>query len=180
MTRLFGMRRIAALVVLAPALGLGSVACGGDEEMIETDAGDVSVSRDGEDVHVTARDGQFEGRFGKSAELPENFPDDVPIPEGATIVGAMTSREPGAEGTTLSIQSDGSADALLNAFRTDVDANGWTVDQEMNMMGQRMLHASKGGRSLMVQVMEREAAATPWSTWARTAKGRMALCRRKS
>lgn len=91
MTRLFGMRRIAALVVLAPALGLGSVACGGDEETIETDAGDVSVSRDGEDVHVTARDG-----------------------------------------------------------------NGWSVDQEMNMMGQRMLHASKGGRSLMVQVMERD------------------------
>ena len=38
----------------------------------------------------------------------------------------------------------------------DMDANGWSVDQEMNMMGQRMLHASKGGRSLMVQVMERD------------------------
>ena len=155
MTRLFGTRRIAALVVLVPALGLGSVACGGDEETIETDAGDVSVSRDGEDVHVTARDGQFEGRFGKSAELLENFPDDVPIPEGVTIVDAMTSREPGAEGTMVSIQSDGSTDALLTAFRTDLDANGWSVDQEMNMMGQRMLHASKGGRSLIVQLMER-------------------------
>jgi len=91
----------------------GSFACrvtspvvgGGDEETSETDAGDVSVSRDGEDVHVTARDGQFEGRFGKSAELLENFPDDVPIPEGVTIVDAMTSREPGAESTMVSIQS---------------------------------------------------------------------------
>ncbi len=156
MTRLRGIRRIAALGLLVPILGLGSTACGGDQETIETETGDVSVSRDGEDVHVSARDGQIEGRFGKNAELPEGFPDDVPIPEGATIVGAMTSKEPGAEGTMVSIQSDGSTDALLKAFRTDMDANGWSVDQEMNMMGQRMLHASKDGRSLMVQVMERD------------------------
>ena len=151
-----GRWRIAALGLLVPTLGLGSAGCGVDEETIETDAGDVSVSRDGEDVHVTARDGQVEGRFGQGAELPENFPDDVPIPDGAKIVGAMTSREPGSEGTMVSVQSDGSGDALLKAFRADLDANGWTVDQELNMMGQRMLQASKGRRSLMVQVMERD------------------------
>jgi hypothetical protein len=151
-----GIQRFAALAVLVPTLGLGSVACGGDEETIETETGDVSVSQDGEDVHVTARDGQFEGRFGESAELPEGFPDDVPIPDGARVVGAMTSKEPGAEGTLVSIQSDDSTDSLLKAFRAGMDANGWTVDQEMNTMGQRMLQASKGGRSLVVQVMERD------------------------
>lgn len=153
MLDLRGIRQITVLGLLVPALGLG---CGGGEETIETEAGDVSLSREGEDVHVTARDGQFEGRFGQGAELPENFPDDVPIPEGATIVGAMTSREPGAEGRMVSIQSDASTDALLKAFRDGMEANGWSIEQEMNMMGQQMLHASKGGRSLMVQVMERD------------------------
>ena len=78
---------------------------------------------------------------GESGSAPESSPAGVPAPAVLEVRTVAVER-----GTIAQrISAPGS-----------LDANGWSVDQEMNMMGQRMLHASKGGRSLMVQVMERD------------------------
>jgi hypothetical protein len=126
------------------------------EKTVETEIGDVTLKRDGEGVSVEARDGQFQGRFGADARLPEGFPEDVPVPAGARVVGAMTSREPGAEGSMVSLQSDGPADELLAEFRSGMRENGWVLEEESSTMGWQILHASKEGRTLIVQAMDRE------------------------
>ncbi|MDX1648666.1 MAG: hypothetical protein R3263_02320 [Myxococcota bacterium] len=140
-------RRLAAWT--AAAL-LALAACGGDEQVVATEAGDVRVSREGEEVTVRSEEAGIEGRFGPGAELPEDFPDDVPLPSDAEVVGVMTSRE---EGAMVSLRSATGVGPLHEALRRDLGAEGWTLEEDAEVMGQRLLTATKEGRSLTVQMM---------------------------
>jgi hypothetical protein len=147
-------------VRIAPWLGalllLALAACGGDEQVVETDQGEVRVTREGEGVSVRSEEGGFEGRFGAGASLPDGFPEDVPLPDDYEVVGSMVSQE---DGTMVSLQTDGSSEAALDALRRGMEEKGWTLEEDANVMGQHILSASKGERSLAVQVMQIDAGA---------------------
>lgn len=133
------------------ALALAALAaCGGDEQVVETEQGEVRVTREGEGVTIRSEEEGLEGRFGPDASLPDDFPDDVPIPEDARVVGVMVSRE---DGTMVSLQSDAAIETLLEDLRRRIGDEGWTLDEDTSVMGQHLLSASKGERSLVVQVM---------------------------
>ncbi len=108
------MRRVSSLVVLLVAclLALGSCgkatekltekaieesAGGGDVDIdddgsfsFENDEGSFSVDEDG-NVKIEGEDGEF-SIDGSSGELPDGFPDDVPVPDGLDIItGSKTS-----------------------------------------------------------------------------------------
>jgi hypothetical protein len=119
-------------------------------------AGEVTLERDGADVRVETDDGRMEGRFGPGAALPDDFPEDVPLPPDVRVMGAMTSREAGAEGSIVSLRSDGPAADLLDAFRSGIGRNGWIVEEESTAMGWQVIRASKQGRTLTVQAMDRD------------------------
>lgn len=130
---------------------LALAACGGDDRVVKTDGGEVQVSREGEEVTIRSEERGIEGRFGPGAALPADFPDDVPLPAGAEVVGAMTSRD---EGAMVSLRSDAPAEALQDALREAIAAKGWSLEEDTQvMMGQHLLTASKGARSLTVQTM---------------------------
>lgn len=102
-------RLAAALLVLAP---LGVTACSSDdvaervaEEAIES-GGDANVDINSEDgsVSVDTEDGSFS--FG-DGEVPEEWPADIPLPEGLTVVSGSTIDE----GGTLNVSVIGSTDA---------------------------------------------------------------------
>jgi hypothetical protein len=104
-------RRLAvALLVLAP---LGVAACSSDdvadriaEEAIESGGGDANVDINSEDgsVSVDTEDGSFS--FG-DGEVPEEWPADIPLPEGLTVLAGSTIEENG----TLNVSVTGNVDA---------------------------------------------------------------------
>lgn len=146
--------RVAAIAALGVALAL--TGCGGEERVGEADGGEMTVSREGEGVRIASEKEGIEGHFGPGAELPKDFPDDVPLPPDAEIIGSMVSER---EGTMVSLRTGAPVAEVLDAMRRGLEEEGWTLDEEANLMGQHVLPATKGSRQLIVQVMEREGAA---------------------
>jgi hypothetical protein len=106
----------AALAVLAVLAGLTTVGCGAvaekatekaTEKAIESQTGgDVDLDTDDGSVDVTTEDGSFSIGSGK---VPEEWPDDVPLPEGIEIASGSTSTTD--DGTLVSITATTTADA---------------------------------------------------------------------
>jgi hypothetical protein len=126
------------------------------EKTVETEVGAVTLKRDGDGVNVEARGGQLHGHFGAGAALPESFPKDVHLPEDARVMGSMTSTEPGANGSMVSLQSDRPAAELLDELRNEIVRDGWSVDEETSTMGWQVIRASKGDRKMIVQTIDRD------------------------
>ncbi len=108
------MRRVSSVFVLTVAAALALTSCGkaaeklsekaieesvggGDADIdedgsfsFESDEGSVSVDADG-NVKIEGEDGEF-SLDGSTGELPEDFPDDIPLLDGFEIVtGSRTS-----------------------------------------------------------------------------------------
>lgn len=141
-------RRFVSWITLAALLALA--ACGSEEGVVATEDGDVRVSREGEEVTIRSEEKGLEGRFGPGAALPDDFPEDVPLPDDAEVVGVMTSRD---EGAMVSLRSDVAVGPLRDALREAIAAKGWALEEDTQVMGQHLLTASKEGRSLTVQMM---------------------------
>jgi len=138
--------RIYPVAVLLLALPLAAaLACGG-EKSIETDEGTVTIDRDDQTVTFSADGEKFEMKTGEGVELPKDFPKDVLIYPGATLLTSMTS----AEGVMVSSQSTADATEVVAFYREKMAGEGWTVEAEMNMGPQRIISFAKGDRQLTV------------------------------
>lgn len=90
-------------------------AAGGGEIDIDTDNGSVSVENS---------EGSFQ--IGNQ-DLPEELPDELPLPEGLSVMGSVA--QDGADGTTIGLQAgyDGSFDDAMAFFDGELESSGWTV-----------------------------------------------------
>ena len=141
----------AGAVVLAAALACG----GGEERTIELqDGSKATVQEDDEGVTVqgTTEDGEkYEVRVGTKAEVPEDFPDDVPVHPEAKVEGAMSM--PG-KGQMLTFGTKSAPDEVYRFYKDGLAEQGWTIEADMNFGGQHMMSGRKGERMASVQVME--------------------------
>ncbi|MEO0398376.1 MAG: hypothetical protein AAF224_03010 [Pseudomonadota bacterium] len=124
------MKRIERLGVAFIAAGLLAACDGGStaerEAKIEREAAkygvdaDVTLDDDGEVKSVTLKNGAT--TVGSDIALPDGFPKDIPIPASWNVM--MTA--PVGEGYSLQALSDDSADGIVAAVRSGMEANGWT------------------------------------------------------
>lgn len=135
-------RAVATSLALAAVLGAGTVACGGGddtaddaadeiaEQLAESGSGvdDVEIDSDTGEVQIETEDGSIS----TGSELPDDFPEDVPLPEGAEITSSVSSSSAdGGDGWnvtgTLSDADDSTFDDIVSMFRDD----GWDVTNEV-------------------------------------------------
>jgi hypothetical protein len=78
------MRRLLTIIV-AGAFAMGALAACSDngETTISTPEGDIRIDRDGGGFSVEGEDGSFQ--VGTCDRLPDDFPSDVPLPDGNPI-----------------------------------------------------------------------------------------------
>ena len=118
-------------VLLSAALLL--VSCGGGdndsrEAQMEAMAkkhgidADVSLDEDGEVASVVIEQGYGGARVGTNLELPDGFPDDVPVSSDWTIMAV--SPTPG--GYMINGSTERTVDEALAAVRQQLTAEGWT------------------------------------------------------
>jgi len=148
----------AGALALGGLLGIGAIAlaCGGEERTVETETGRVTVREEGEQAHVQGetREGtSYEGTFGEDVDVPDDFPDDVPLYPEAKVVGSMQVEE---SGRLLTLTTGDAPEKVMSFYRGKLESDGWQVESEMNMGGQRMLAAVKDERTVAVQAMEEE------------------------
>jgi hypothetical protein len=157
----FTTPKILAASLLGAALVLGGCGLGeeaaekGLEEAMEAGASDgTDVDIDGEDgnVKVESSDGSME--FGGDTELPESFPDDIPLPDEDYDVRMATEQSDGT--TMVSLFTTGDVDVIADHIEDGVRSSGYQVDAtrstDIGATGQRHLEASGNGLDLTVVV----------------------------
>ncbi|MFP5328316.1 MAG: hypothetical protein ACLGHT_12640 [Acidimicrobiia bacterium] len=145
-------RRIVRLLALAAVIALAVIttACagGGDDDSASGQAnnaadssddkggGDdsdddakVSVSGDGDDgkVKIETKDGTFEG--GSGAELPDDFPDDFPMPDDAEVQFAGSQSGDDGDAMTVIFKTKEPAEDVYEFYVEELENEGYDVSQ---------------------------------------------------
>lgn len=147
--------------LLAATLAL---ACGGDEESvephvetfaIETEEGAFQVEASEEGVRISGEEeggGAVVGQFGEAVEIPDDFPQDVPLYPDAKVVAAMMSEGQGM----LTLRTGDTPEQVAKYLREQFEREGWSFGSELDLMGQQMLAFEKGDRIGAVQISREE------------------------
>jgi len=97
---------------------------------------------------IQTKDGTTVVTGGKDAKVPENFPKDVYVYEGATIRGAVSV----PKGFNLVMETDDSADKVLGTIKSKMIGLGWKEEMTMNQDKHSMVSYKKGERTAMVNI----------------------------
>jgi hypothetical protein len=65
-----------------------------------------------------------------SRPLPRDFPSDIPVYEGSTVIGTAYVRSPGNQDFLITFLSEDSQDEVIEYYRQEFEARGWSVTDE--------------------------------------------------
>ncbi len=118
------------VVLAAVALAIGAVACSKNKEDagVNIDVGDGGNADGSEPIVITS--GSSQVAIG-TAELPEGFPSEFPLPDDATPVYSFAD----TSGSFVWFSSGMSTDDLNAFFQSELPANGWSIDSTFSMSG---------------------------------------------
>jgi hypothetical protein len=106
------------------------------------------VDASGQTVTIQDKDGKSVYVAGKSATLPDNFPKDVYVYEGASIMASISV----PDGFNLSLETGDSADKVMNAIKSKMTVLGWKEEMTMNQGNNTMVGYKKEKRTAMYSV----------------------------
>lgn len=118
------------------------------EKAVETFANAVSdenlnLDLENDIISVKLDDGST-SQIGAGAEVPRDWPADVPLPDGITHT-VMTTNE---DSFNTVFESDSPPDVIFAFYKTELIASGWTLDQLNELEGTGMIEASKDNRTV--------------------------------
>ena len=116
----------------------------------DADGKQSNVKMDGDSLVVEGPDGVQTFRAGGAGEMPKDFPADVYVLSGASVVSSIST--PG--GANLSLKSASSKADVVAQYTAEMKAQGWTTESTMDMGETAMLSFAKDNRtaSVIVQV----------------------------
>jgi hypothetical protein len=127
-------KRLLALFVLALALfamsGCQNMAEKATEAAVEKATG-VDVEKNGDSVTVKTDEG--EATVSSDAKLPDDFPQDVPIYENATIETAITNKVDAGTSYLIGMKSDDDAGEVYAWYKQAFEDEGWTILSSMEV-----------------------------------------------
>jgi hypothetical protein len=113
----------------------GSMTVDADGNFVITDENGETITgnADGDtgSVDVEGEDGSFSG--GATTELPDEWPSDVPTPDGLTIASAFVVSDTGYDAITVSGTADG--EAFLDEYGSQLEAAGFESTSEFTADG---------------------------------------------
>lgn len=135
---LLGIVCLLSAVLMLSGCGMiaDKVAEKASEEIIEGSTGS-QVDIEGEDGATAS--------LGEGAQIPDDFPDDVPVYEG-NILGAMS----GDGAWTLQIETDDDPKTVLDFYAKELEAKGWAKETTVNTGDGGMYSAKKDDRTTAV------------------------------
>jgi hypothetical protein len=132
------MRRTIALAAVGLLALVGLTACGGgdgDSVTIEKDGESVEVDRDGGSVSFKSDDGDASTTVGDDAKVPEDWPDDVPLPDGGKVAVATQVERDGKQTFHLTYKVSDDADDVIADYGDALKDGGFTLDNESSWSG---------------------------------------------
>lgn len=157
-----GVRRTALVVLLGGSLLLPG--CSG-ENLAEGVAERAAEAAGGGEVDIdvgegTARVEGEDGTFEFGGELPEGFPDDVPVPDDYTVISSMEGESERGSGFNVMLATNQPAAELAAEFEQRLADTGWEFSDERYpggkyedpAMGQWHFHVTRGDKQLVMMV----------------------------
>jgi hypothetical protein len=99
------------------------------EITIQGDDGEVNISSDDETVEIQSDEG--EATFGTGAELPEDFPAEIPVYNNMDITTSMSGTNDGKTSYTVTAMSADSVDDIYDWYESQL--SGWEITAQFSM-----------------------------------------------
>lgn len=106
------------------------------------------VDASGGKVTIQTKEGTAVYAGGKAATVPENFPKDVYVYEGAAIIASVSV----PDGFNLVMETGDSADKVLGAIKSKMTGFGWKEEMTMNQGKTSLVSYRKGERTATFNV----------------------------
>ncbi|MGI6459098.1 MAG: hypothetical protein ACOX5J_03215 [Candidatus Hydrogenedentales bacterium] len=108
---------------------------------------------------MTSDDGAVSFATGEAAKIPDDFPKDVPLYQGAQLVSVH--RDTNAGMTSLAATSGDPAGTIAEFYTKQMEANGWTRETAFNQSdSMHMMSYEKDSRQLSIIIIAGEDDAT--------------------
>lgn len=117
-----------ALVVLFGATGCEQIIGGAVKSGVEKATG-VKVNEDDNSVSIEGKDGT-KATFGETAELPDGFPDSVPVYEG-TITTALETENDKGKSYMVGIETTDAGKDVAAWYETELKDGGWDLKSSL-------------------------------------------------
>jgi hypothetical protein len=120
-----------------------------EKQMAKQDVkSDVQVSDDR--LTIQTKDGSSSFSSGAAARIPDNFPKDVHVYDGATPLAVITM----PSGFSLQLETKDAADKVMETYKKTMAADGWGTDTAYATSQQTTLTYRKDKRSVNIMVMK--------------------------
>ena len=106
------------------------------------------VKMNNEEMTITGEDGQTTFRATGAGKMPADFPADVYVPAGASVVSSLTT----PAGINLALQTAAAAKDVAEKYAAEMKSQGWTSQSSMDMGDMTMLAFAKDNRTANVIV----------------------------
>lgn len=112
----------------------------GGKAKVDISQGSISVKTDGKD--------QMEMTSGQNAKVPEDFPKDIPVYAGATVLSSIK-----AEGSfNINLETADEMSKVTASYKEAMKKEGWTEKTAADMGQMTMLTYAKAEREAMVHI----------------------------
>lgn len=108
----------------------------------------------GDEVTFVGPDGTTTFRAMGEGKMPADFPPDVYLQEGASIVASVSS----PAGVNLTLKSSAPKADVVSRYTAEMKAKGWTPASSMDMGEMAMLAFEKGSRKANVLILTEDGA----------------------
>lgn len=107
----------------------------------------VNINVDGDTATVTSEDGGVSFATGEAAKIPDDFPKDIPLYDGAQLV--TVQQDTGAGMIALTATSSDPAATIAEFYKKKAEASGWTRESALDQGGtMHMLTYKKDSQQL--------------------------------
>lgn len=141
-----------AFVAIATIGSLVVTGCGSDSLTIPTGNGQVTVSSsDDKTAVVETKDANGNTQtttFTGEGKLPEKFPKEIPIPDGATIQAAITSND----SMTVAVDIAKNFDDTLKIYKDYITKSGYSNVTETLIEDSYMASGDKDGNQVLITI----------------------------
>lgn len=118
------------------------------ENKLASEGVNAKVDSSGGKMTIQTNDGTTVISGGKDAKVPENFPKDIYVYEGATIIASVSV----PNGFSLSMETGDSADKVLGTIKGKMTGLGWKEEMNMNQGKTSIVSYKKGERTAMFNI----------------------------
>ncbi|HEY8172659.1 MAG TPA: hypothetical protein VIH21_06200 [Dehalococcoidia bacterium] len=97
------------------------------------------------------------GKVSVSDKLPDSFPDDLPVPNGADVQGSYSGEQGGIEGVIATWSSDDSVDDVKSFYEDELGGDGpWVSDSKGDLGGSAFFTAKNKDGSKLAYILVSE------------------------